>query len=321
MRLFYLSFFSIIFFSVNAQSKNKQIKTLQYNVYRIQNERETSKNLLESQKKQLLKTIEDQNRRTKFIKDSVQKLNNKLNEEDPLTFLKERSEKLQDKLDQTNHEIQQILEKVPVKFSSGFGSDYGNNNLINLFNISRKQVTHCEANTFEIIGKQDFIIDLDSFSCVVLGITAVEDFHASSGTNYIGLFKFTKNELKLIGKPIEAQASFGFGSYGRVEKFIILGKHSIGVVLNGGYSGQGVEQEDRSIYMVNQSSIISVFSKEKSYREINVNTGKDKIKTNWNMKYVDNGKEFFDIEMTEVKNGKTIKSTKMKYNQVNMKYE
>jgi hypothetical protein len=73
--------------------------------------------------------------------------------------------------------------------------------------------------------------------------------------------------------------------------------------------------------MVNQSSIISVFSKEKSYREINVNTGKDKIKTNWNMKYVDNGKEFFDIEMTEVKNGKTIKSTKMKYNQVNMKYE
>ena len=321
MRLFYLSFFLFTFFIANSQSKNRQIKMLQYNVYRIQNERETSKNLLESQNKQLKKTIGDQNSRKKFIHDSVQKLNNKVDIEDPLTFLKLRSEKLQDKLDQTNHEIQQILEKAPIKFSSGFGSDYSNNNLIYLFNISRKQVTHCEANTFEIIGKQDFIIGLDSFSCVILGVTAVEDIHASSGINYIGLFKFTKNELILIGKPIEALASFGYGSYGKVEKFVVLGKQSIGVVLNGGYAGQGVEQEDRSIYMVNQSSIISVFSKEKSYREINVNTGKDKIKTNWNMKYVDNGKEFFDIEMTEVKNGKTIKSTKMKYNQVNMKYE
>ena len=73
--------------------------------------------------------------------------------------------------------------------------------------------------------------------------------------------------------------------------------------------------------MVNQSSIFNVLNNDKSYREINVNTGKDKIKTNWNMKYVDNGKEFFDIEITEVKNGKTTKSTKLKYNQVNVKYE
>lgn len=324
MKLFLLAGF-LLFLSLGfSQSKGKQIKILSNRIDSIQKVLESNKNSFEVKKSALENSISTQEKRINSITDSLNKVSDKksINLSVNQKMIK-KIEKLQRDLDSTNREIQKIIDAMPLRMVNGFSSNYSNQSLIKLFNIAPSQVTHCVPNTFEIIGKQDFIVGLDSFSCIVLGVTSKDNFHPASGINYIGLFKYSNNKLNLLFKPVEAPSSFGFGSYGSIEQFVILGKKSLGVILNGGYGGQGVQLENRSIYLVNSSHIVNLLDMDKSteYMGSMPSVEYSKGLTEWKIKFIESKKDIYDLEITEKRNGKKVKTKSLKYNPKNMKYE
>lgn len=321
MRLFFSVGFLIVFTFSFSQSKGKQIKILTYRFDSLQKVLESNNNSFETKRIALDNSILIQNKRIEVISDSLNKVFSDKNGAFSSTQKMNRKiEKLRKDLDSTNFEIQKILDANPLKLVGSFGLNYSNQSLINLFNISASQITHCVPNGFEIIGKQDFTVGLDSLSCIVLGVTSEDDFHPSSGINYIGLFKYSHNKFNLLYKPVEAEGSYGFGSHGFVEQFVILGKKSLGVILNSGYGGQGAQLEHRAIYLVDNSQTVNILEMDKR-EEYEPHNGGAKRLTEWQIKFLEGKKEIYDLEVTEKRNGKKVKTKTLKYNKKDMKYE
>ena len=137
------------------------------------------------------------------------------------------------------------------------------------------------------------------------------------------MFKYSHNKFNLLYKPTEATSSYGFGTHGFVEQFVILGKKSLGVILNGGYAGMGVQLENRAIYLVNSSNIVNLLDMDKSteYMGSLPSVEYSKGLTEWKIKFIESKKEIYDLEVTEKRNGKKVKTKSLKYNPKNMKYE
>ena len=227
--------------------------------------------------------------------------------------------------------IQKIIEEQPITFLESSLINKSDEELIQLFNISLSNIEHEGCNTFEkftVLGKQKFISGKDTFCCIVIGAICEDKLHPVSGTNFIGLFKFSNGDYKKINS-IEAKGSFGFGSCAILEGFKIMGKKNFVVILNSGYYGFGQSIEDRLFYKVNKSRIEMIEiadgegilgKKHECFGGINCNNYVGF--TEWKIKFMESKKEFFDLEVVEKESNKSkVKTTILKFNEDTMRYE
>lgn len=227
--------------------------------------------------------------------------------------------------------IQKIIDEQPITFLDSCLINKSDEELIQLFNISLSNIEHEGCNTFEkftVLGKQNFISGKDTFCCIIIGAICEDKLHPVSGTNFIGLFKFSNGNHKKIYST-EAKGSFGFGSCAILEGFKIMGIKNFVVILNSGYYGFGQSIEDRLFYKVNESRIEMIEiadgegilgKKHECFGGINCNNYEGF--TEWKIKFMESKKEFFDLEVVEKESNKSkVKTTILKFNENTMRYE
>ena len=233
---------------------------------------------------------------------------------------------LQDSLKLIEDSIKDNINNQPIKLLDKIDDKKNNKELIALFKMSLSDVQHdgCDKfNEFSILGTQNFISGLDTFSCIVLGAICEEDMHPSSGTNFIGLFKISTNRQTKLLNIIEAKGSFGFGSCANLEGFKIMGRKNLCVILNSGYYGFGCTTENRSLYLINKSTIKGILEIEK-HDDDKGNEGTsmyENIDKDWEIKFLDNKSDYFNLEIIEKSHGKKVKTSILKFNEKSMKYE
>lgn len=222
--------------------------------------------------------------------------------------------------------IQKIIDERPIQLLGSNTILTPDEELIKLFdlNINEIETEGCLSyNNFVVVGKQNFINGKDTMIAIVIGAICSENLHPITGTNYICLFKKNKNKFSRVLMPIQASASFGFGGCAELEGFGLMGRKSLYVILNGGYYGMGISEENRSIYLINNLTITNVLEIEKHYDD-SANEGTmlyENIVKDWEINFIDNHSEYFDIEVKEKSHGKKIKITNLKFNHKTMKYE
>jgi hypothetical protein len=222
--------------------------------------------------------------------------------------------------------IQKIIDEQPITFLQSSFINKSDEELIQLFNISLSNIEHGGCNTFEkfsILGKQYYLDGMDTLCVIVIGAICEEKMHPSSGTNFIGLFKFSNNKSPTILQLTQAIGSFGFGGCAILEGFRIMGKKNLCVILNSGYQGHGISEENRSIYLINKLTMKDVLQVEKHYDD-QANEGAhiyENIDKDWEMKFIENQSDYFDLEIMEKNHGKKVKTVIYKFNENTMKYE
>ena len=323
-----LGIFILLNSNAYAQSKKEQIQILNTALDSLKTFQYTEKQNFETRKSVLESSISNSDPKTtellKTLSTKKEKLNNQIQENQKLDH---DVLSLQIELKTLQDSIKTVINNQPIKLLDRIDDKKNDEELIQLFNLSLSDVPDdvCSKYAeFIIVGKQDYINGLDTFSCIVLGANCEEDLHMNIGSNYIGLFKFSKNEYTKIFQPIYlGGGGFGFGSCASLEAFKIMGRKNLCVVLNSGYGGFGTTTENRTLYLINKSTIQAILTTDKhdddqGNRGAPMFTNEDK---DWDIKFIDNKLDYFNLEIIEKSHGKKVKTRILKFNENSMKYE
>jgi hypothetical protein len=325
----FLIFVNLISFS---QSKKEQIQILSTRLDSLKTVQSIEKQNFEKRKTELESSISNFDQRTSELLNTLstkkenlqyQITENKRLEQDILALKLE--------LKSIEDSIQKILDEQPMQFLENSLINKSDEELIQLFNISLSNIDHEGCNTFEkftVLGEQNFISAKDTFCCVVLGAICKEKIGPVSGTNFIGLFKFSNGNYKNIFTT-EVKGSYGYGTSAQLEGFKKIGSKNFVVILNSGYYGFGQSIEDRLFYKVNKTRIEMINigdgegilgKKHECFGGINCNDYEGF--TEWKIKFLESNKEFFDLEVVEKESNKSkVKTTILKFNENTMSYE
>lgn len=330
MKLLILLLFISVFSTLFSQSKKKQIQILSNRWDSLKAVQSTEKQNFETRKNELESSLSNSDHNTtellKTLSTKKEKLNNQIQENQKLG---QDVLSLQIQLKSMQDSIKTAIKNQPIKLLGRIDDKKNDNELIQLFNLSLSDVPETGTCSmfakFVIVGKQDFINGLDTFSCIILGANCEEVYNMNLGSNYIGLFKFSKNEYTEIFKPIYL-GSGGYGSgYGApLEAFKIMGRKNLCVILNSGYGGHGIFEENRTLYQINTSTIQAILTIEKHYDDQGnrgSNFGFENSDRDWEIKFLDNKSDYFNLEITEKSHGKKVKTRILKFNENAMKYE
>jgi hypothetical protein len=229
MKLLILLLFISVFSTLFSQSKKKQIQILSNRWDSLKAVQSTEKQNFETRKNELESSLSNSDHNTtellKTLSTKKEKLNNQIQENQKLG---QDVLSLQIQLKSMQDSIKTAIKNQPIKLLGRIDDKKNDNELIQLFNLSLSDVPETGTCSmfakFVIVGKQDFINGLDTFSCIILGANCEEVYNMNLGSNYIGLFKFSKNEYTEIFKPIYL-GSGGYGSgYGAPLEALNYGK-------------------------------------------------------------------------------------------------
>jgi hypothetical protein len=316
--------------NVYSQSKKEQIQILNTTLDSLKTVHYTEKQNFETRKNELESSLSNSDHNTtellKTLSTKKEKLNNQILENQKLD---QDVLSLQIELKSMQDSIKTAIKNQPIKLLGRIDDKKNDEELIQLFNLSLSDVPETGTCSmfakFVIVGKQDFINGLDTFSCIILGANCEEVYHGNFGSNYIGLFKFSKNEYTKIFQPIYLDGGgFGFGYAAPIEAFKIMGRKNLCVILNSGYGGFGVFEENRSLYLINTSTIQAILTIEKHSDDQGnrgSNMGFKNIDMDWDIKFIDNNSDYFNLEIIEKSHGKKVKTRILKFNENSMKYE
>lgn len=331
IKIIFTFLFILIFSFAFTQNKKEQIQLLNARLDSLKTIQSTEKKSFEIGKNDYETSITKSNHKTTELLITLE------NKKENLDKQIQENRKLYQEISSFQHQlksiedsIQAIIDNQPIMLLDKLDNK-NNEELIEFFNISVLDVQHDGCNSFEkfsILGKQNFICGKDTFCCIVMGALCKEKIHPASGTNFIGLFRFSNgNYIKLIN--IEAKGSFGFGSCANLEGFKIIGRKNLCVILNNGYYGSGQSIEDRIFYSVDKSKIElmkigtgeeGIGKKHEYFGGGNNNNFEGFIE--WKIKFIESEKEFFDLELVEKESNKSkLKTTTFKFNEKNLKYE
>ena len=324
-----LGIFILLNSNAYSQSKKEQIQILNTTLDSLKTVQYTEKQNFEKRKSELESSISNSDPKTtellKTLSTKKEKLNNQIQENQKLG---QDVLSLQIQLKSMQDSIKTAIKNQPIKLLGRIDDKKNDNELIQLFNLSLSDVPETGTCSmfakFVIVGKQDFINGLDTFSCIILGANCEEVYNMNLGSNYIGLFKFSKNEYTEIFKPIYL-GSGGYGSgYGApLEAFKIMGRKNLCVILNSGYGGHGIFEENRTLYLINTSTIQAILTIEK-HSDDQGNEGTSMFENfdmDWDIKFIDNNSDYFNLEIIEKSHGKKVKTRILKFNENSMKYE
>ena len=178
---------------------------------------------------------------------------------------------------------------------------------------------------YEIIGKQLFELKGKKYCLVVLGVNNPNDYHSSSGTNFMACFKIKEDQWTLLNPAIETFVFTKIGQSGVVEEFVLFGDQSLAIILAGGQCGGGSFDGYRKIYGLNNLNQISLIFEGDSYANDLGNKGfsgfrnvDDTFEINFQKISKANHYDLVEIKKSH---GKKVKTRTYKFNESTFKYE
>lgn len=323
MRLVLVMIFVSLHLIGIAQSKKKQIQFLNAKIYSLIKVQYTEKQNFETRKTKLESSLSNSDYNTtkllKTLSTKKEKLNNQIQENQKL---EQEVLSLQMELKTIQDSIKTAINKMPCRLLDSGLINITNEKLINLMNVQDKDlgedfvsyVSPDKKPIYEINGKQLFELKRELYCMVVMGVTNPNDFHGSHGTNFIACFKIKENQWSLVNPPFNTSVGSGWGNPASIEKFVLFGNQRLAVILEEGMGGQGSFYMGRIIYGLDNSRIQLIYSGEKSYSD-------DYSNKNWDIKFIDNNSDYFNLEIIEKSHGKKVKTRILKFNEKSMKYE
>lgn len=323
MRLVLVMIFVSLHLIGIAQSKKKQIQFLNAKIYSLIKVQYTEKQIFETRKTELESSLSNSDYNTskllKTLSTKKEKLNNQIQENQKLD---QEVLSLQMELKTIQDSIKTAINKMPCRLLDSGLINITNEKLINLMNVQDKDLGELFVSyvspdikpIYEINGKQLFELKRELYCMVVMGVTNPNDFHMSEGTNFIACFKIKENQWSLVNPPFNTSVGSGWGNPASIEKFVLFGNQRLAVILEEGMGGQGSFYEGRIIYGLDNSRIQLIYSGEKSYSD-------DYSNKNWDIKFIDNNSDYFNLEIIEKSHGKKVKTRILKFNEKSMKYE
>ena len=231
--------------------------------------------------------------------------------------------------------LQEIINKQAIKLLDSRFIKKSNIELIQMMNVHDEDLGEEFVNQndpeikpiYEIIGKQLFELKGKKYCLVVVGVINPNDYHVSSGTNFIACFKIKEDEWTLLNPAMNTSynPAVGFGNPAWIDKFVLFGDQSLAIILEGGYSGMGHTSGKRTIYGLNNLNQISLIYEGISGEDDQGNEGSSEFRN------VDDSFEInfqkiskanhYDLVEIKKSHGKKVKTRTYKFNENTFKYE
>ena len=336
MKLIFIFILICSTYEIYAQSKKEQIAFLRGQLEKLQKLQANENDFFNIRKIQIQNSNVEQNLRhselTNLVLIKKQTLQ-KQNEENKL--LEYEIIRLQKNLNSIKDSIKKSIENGPIKFLDSSLITLTNEEIIRLMNVKDEDLGEAFVNVdspelkpnYAIIGKQLFQLNGKQYCLAVMGVTNPNSYHASAGTNYLACFEIVNEKWKLLHSPknTEFVPSVGFGIPAWLDKFVQFGDQKIAVILEGGYTGQGMDFGSRAIYGLDNEKKFHLIYEGIISKNDSANKGTSlfmNIDKNMDVKFVGSSiSPFFNLIETEKSHGKIVKTRTLIFNEATMKYE
>ena len=336
MRLVLL--FVFIGFSLfgNAQSKKEQIQILNTRLDSLILVQSFEKQNFKSRKTELESSISNYDQSTNELLNTLstkkENLQNQILEkkelEKVILALKLELKSIEDS-------IQKMINEQPIKLLDSNLITISNEELVYLMNVKDEDLGEAFINleqpelkpTYEIIGKQLFMLKGKVYCMVVMGVTNPNTYHIHSGTNFLGCFEVKSDNWKLLNPPLntEFNPSVGWGIPAYIDKFVLFGDQHLALILEGGYTGLGITMGRIAMYGLDNENKISLIYDGEKYHNDGACKGTSlfqNIDEEYETKFQKStNSKYYDLIETKKSHGKKVKTTSLKFNENSMKYE
>ena len=231
--------------------------------------------------------------------------------------------------------LQEIINKQAIKLLDNSSIKKSDKKLIQMMNVHDEDLGEEFVNQndpeikpiYEIIGKQLFELKGKKYCLVVVGVINPNDYHVSSGTNFIACFKIKEDQWTLLNPAMNTSfnPSFEFGNPAWIDKFVLFGDQSLAIILEGGYTGMGYSSGYRTIYGLNNLNQISLIYEGISGENDQVNEGSSEFRNvddtfEINFQKISKANHYDLVEIKK-SHGKKVKTRTYKFNENTFKYE
>ena len=229
--------------------------------------------------------------------------------------------------------LQEIINKQAIKLLDNSSIKKSDIELIQMMNVHDEDLGEEFVDEddpeikpiYEIIGKQLFELKGKKYCLVVLGVNNPNDYHSSSGTNFMACFKIKEDQWTLLNPAIETFVFTKIGQSGVVEEFVLFGDQSLAIILSGEQCGGGSFDGYRKIYGLNNLNQISLIFEGDRYANDLGNKGfsgfrnvDDTFEINFQKISKANHYDLVEIKKSH---GKKVKTRTYKFNESTFKYE
>ena len=231
--------------------------------------------------------------------------------------------------------LQEIINKQAIKLLDNSSIKKSDKELIQMMNVHDEDLGEEFVDKYnpeikpiyEIIGKQLFELKGKKYCLVVLGVNNPNDYHSSSGTNFMACFKIKEDQWTLLNPAMNTSnnPSVGFGNPAWIDKFVLFGDQSLAIILEGGYTGMGYSSGYRTIYGLNNLNQISLIYEGISGENDQVNEGSSEFRNvddtfEINFQKISKANHYDLVEIKK-SHGKKVKTRTYKFNENTFKYE
>ena len=231
--------------------------------------------------------------------------------------------------------LQEIINKQAIKLLDSTFIKKSNIELIQMMNVHDEDLGEEFVNQdspeikpiYELIGKQLFELKGELYCMVVLGVSNPNDYHVSSGTNFIACFKIKEDQWTLLNPAMNTSynPAVGFGNPAWIDKFVLFGDQSLAIILEGGYTGMGHSSGKRTIYGLNNLNQISLIYEGISSEDDQGNEGSSEFRNvddtfEINFQKISKSNHYDLVEIKK-SHGKKVKTRTYKFNENTFKYE
>ena len=319
-----------------TQSKKEQIQLLNARLDSLKSIQEFDKQTYNEKINQLELSINLKNKKVSELSISLAKDKTKLTSNiEKNERLTEEISILSDQFKSNKDSIIKIINELPFRLLDNQIIDVSNEELIKLMNVDIEDLGEDFVNQespenkpiYEIIGKQLFELKGELYSLVVLGVGNPNDYHASSGTNFIACFKIKENQWTLLNPAVNTSQnpSVGYGNPASIEKFVLFGDQSLAIILEGGFTAGGASSSYRAIYGLNNLNQIFLIYEGDSYEGDQLNKGSSyfqNIDIEFEIHFQKITKtNHYDLVEIKKSHGKKVKTRTYKFNKNTFKYE
>lgn len=336
MKLIFICLLSCSIFEIYAQSKKERLEYLGEKLDVLNTLVLNENEVFIKRKNQLEASITSQNLKIAELNElilSIKQSLQKLSEENKTLEYQILWHELT--LKSIEDSIQKILNEQPIKFLDNSLINVSDKQLIHLMNMKDEDLGEAFVNqqnpeikpTYEIIGKQLFQLNGKQYCLAVMGVTNPNSYHSLAGTNFLACFEIVNEKWKLLHPPknTEFVPAVGFGIPAWIDKFVQFGDQKIAVILEGGYTGQGLDLSNRAIYGLDNEKKFHLIYEGKVYKNDSANEGTSMF-MNINEEYdiefkKSTSSKYYDLIETKKSHGKKVKTTTFKFHENTMSYE
>ena len=240
---------------------------------------------------------------------------------------------LRSQLKSIKDSLQEIINKQAIKLLDSTFIKKSDIELIQMMNVHDEDLGEEFVDKYnpeikpiyEIIGKQLFELKGKKYCLVVLGVNNPNDYHSSSGTNFMACFKIKEDQWTLLNPAIETFVFTKVGNAASVEEFVLFGYQSLAIILEGGECGGGSFYGYRKIYGLNNLNQISLIFEGDSYANDLGNKGYSgfrNVDDTFEINFQKISKaNHYDLVEIKKSHGKKVKTRTYKFNESTFKYE